>query len=228
MAKGSGDLILRDRLQFTMTTGGDQSLVYGRLDLSDYVNVVERKGLSIKEIRLQPRVPAPDTGSWNDTGVLNTGAFFPWAYEKLPNAPVVAEADLGRWSALKIVATTRAYEDMNTIGIASPDVYHCEEWTSMITYTLFTGEIAAGAGAGLAGVSYAHDHKTYGTPDLHPNGATIVSDLLIGVAADNWVFNNGAETLEAVEFELDVMVIADPVTVTQKAMNELLVQQQDL
>ena len=39
MAKGKNDLILRDRLQFTIGTGGDLDVVYGRIDLSDYVSV---------------------------------------------------------------------------------------------------------------------------------------------------------------------------------------------
>ena len=43
MAKAKSDVIFRDRLQFTLTSDADLSLVYGIIDLSDYVNVVERK-----------------------------------------------------------------------------------------------------------------------------------------------------------------------------------------
>ena len=55
MAKGSTDLILRDRLQFTLDATGNQTTVYGRFDLSDYVNALERKGLSIKEVNFMLR-----------------------------------------------------------------------------------------------------------------------------------------------------------------------------
>jgi len=55
MAKGSNDVILRDRLQFDIDANGDTALVYGRIDLSDYVSIPENKGLAIKEVRFQLR-----------------------------------------------------------------------------------------------------------------------------------------------------------------------------
>ena len=61
MAKGKSDLILRDRLQFDVDANGDTTTVYGRIDLSDYVNVVSLEGLSIKEIRYQLRDPDAST-----------------------------------------------------------------------------------------------------------------------------------------------------------------------
>ena len=58
MAKGSRDIILRDRLEFTTTAGaGNVALVYGRVDMSDYVSIVKNEGLAIKEVRFQFRVP---------------------------------------------------------------------------------------------------------------------------------------------------------------------------
>ena len=51
MTKNATDLILRDRLQFTLDALGDQATVYGRFDLSDYTSALERKGLSIKEVQ---------------------------------------------------------------------------------------------------------------------------------------------------------------------------------
>jgi len=58
MAKKSTDLIMRDRLQFTLDGSGDLDVVYGRIDLSDYVNTVQKKGLAVKEVRFQVRNPA--------------------------------------------------------------------------------------------------------------------------------------------------------------------------
>lgn len=223
IAKSGSDLILRDRLQFTLTTAGDQDLVYGRVDLSDYVNPIERKGLSLKEIRIQPRVPNNADGTDpHDTGITRTGVFVPCAFRSFTAAiPPTGVTENNEWSALKIVATTRAYESMVDIGIASPDVYHVEEWVS------FDGTwVYENVGSGLAAQNkFFCEHNTWGTPDLHPNGATIVSDLLIGVAADNWEWGSEADQ---VTMNLDILLIAEPVTVTQKALNELMVQQQDL
>ena len=55
MAKGTSDVILRDRLQFDIDSNGDTALVYGRIDLSDYVSIPENRGLAIKEVRFQLR-----------------------------------------------------------------------------------------------------------------------------------------------------------------------------
>ncbi|GAG95075.1 unnamed protein product, partial [marine sediment metagenome] len=57
MAKGANDVILRDRLQFDIDANGDTALVYGRVDMSDYVSIVENKGLAVKEIRFHLRAP---------------------------------------------------------------------------------------------------------------------------------------------------------------------------
>jgi hypothetical protein len=64
MAKGSSDVILRDRLQFDIDANGDTSLVYGRIDLSDYVSIPQNKGLAIKEIRFMLRSPTFGNGEW--------------------------------------------------------------------------------------------------------------------------------------------------------------------
>ena len=73
MAKGASDLILRDRLQFTLDGTGNQTTVYGRFDLSEFVSTLDRKGLAIKEIQFQLRDDTlGNTGNWlpmGDTGV---------------------------------------------------------------------------------------------------------------------------------------------------------------
>ena len=73
MAKGASDLILRDRLQFTLDANGDQTTVYGRFDLSEFVSTLDRKGLAIKEIQFMIRDDATstNTGNWLETGRLN-------------------------------------------------------------------------------------------------------------------------------------------------------------
>ena len=61
----------------------------------------------------------------------------------------------------------------------------------------------------------------YPTQNLHPSGFPVVTDLLIGVAVDNWDIE--ADTV----LELDVMLIAEPISITQKQLTEMLVQGQD-
>ena len=117
MAKGKSDLILRDRLQFTPDSSGNQTTVYGRFDLSEYVSTLERKGLSIKEINLMLR----------DSTAGNTGNFVHSQSYTLNLSNTAVQR-----SNLKIFATTRAYEDAADVGIASPDVLHIETFTTYL------------------------------------------------------------------------------------------------
>ena len=64
----------------------------------------------------------------------------------------------------------------------------------------------------------------YGTPDLHPEGFDIVTDLLIGVYANNLQNARLADST----LELDVMIIAEPKKITQKDLTQMLTQAQDL
>ena len=193
MAKGSRDIILRDRLEFTTTSLGDTSLVYGRVDLSDYVSIVKNEGLSIKEVRFQFRVPADDS-AWPEW--LNA--------ENLTLIP----ANQASQSDITAFATTTAYENAADIGIASPNVLCIYEEQSTVTQ------------AGWA------DSKTsmYGTPDLHPEGYDVVTDLLIGVFANSLQNSRLVDTT----LELDVMIIAEPKKITQKDLTQMLTQAQDL
>ena len=184
-------------MQFELDGTGDRTTLYGRIDLSSYVNPVSREGLAIKEVRFQVREPA---GSLNNTGALPPVADF-----------FSSSGATGAQSALKLYATTRAYENASEVGIASPDVLCVLEKFSVV-------------GASAAGTSPAILcwEDWYGPKDLHPEGYTVVSDLLIGVAADNW-------TLQADDtLEVDIMLIAEPIKITTERMNEILSQAQDL
>lgn len=195
MAKNRGDVILRDRMQFEMDGSGDRTTLYGRIDLSAYVNPVQRDGLAIKEVRFQLRQPLNG----------NSGFFKPVA-DFLSSG-----GSAGAQSAIKLYATTRAYENAADVGIASPDV-------------LCVYEILSSVGVTPAGVSpnFITTERFYGPKDLHPEGFTVVSDLLIGVAADSWT-NEASDTIE-----VDIMIIAEPISVTTERMNELLAQGMDL
>jgi len=199
MAKGKNDLILRDRLQFSPDASGNQTTVYGRFDLSEYVSTLERKGLSIKEINLMLRdSSAGETGNFIHSQALTTN----------PSNTAVQRANL------KIYATTRAYETASDVGIASPDVLHIETWTT------YLGPQAVGAPAANSTFMYS-DHYVYPTDSLHPDGFPVVTDLLFGVSTDTWAL------IADKDIELDVMIIAEPITINQKQLTEMLVQGQD-
>jgi len=200
MAKGKSDLILRDRLQFTPDSSGNQTTVHGRFDLSEYVSTLERKGLSIKEINLMLR----------DSTAGNTGNFVHSQSYTLNLSNTAVQR-----SNLKIFATTRAYEDAADVGIASPDVLHIE------TFTTYLGP-APVVDPPQSGSTYMYsDHMVYPTDSLHPDGFPVVTDLLFGVAADTWSLINDKS------IELDVMIIAEPISINQKQLTEMLVQGQD-
>lgn len=203
MAKGKDDIILRDRMQFNVTNAG-VSTVYGRLDLSDYVNAIEKQGLNIKEVLIQPRFPVSgeDEGPFD---LINTGIWSPIGVGDIDSIgnPTV--------SALKVWATTRAYESAGDVGIASPDVLMVEEWI-----------VTTQASGVDMGSNHTLQHVRYGPLDLHPEGYVVVSDLLIGIAADNLLLYDNTT------IELDVMLIAEHVKVTAKELTNMLTQAQDL
>jgi len=202
MAKNAGDVILRDRMQFEIPADGNLSTLYGRIDLSDYVNTVERKGLSVKEVRFHLRDPNNVSLNAVKTGILSP------AFRYL-NASETA----GKLSAIKLFATTRAYENAKDVGIASPDVICVEEYLQVIP----PSEVPPNRVT-----NYEFMLNRYGTPDLHPSGFTVVSDLLIGIATDAlYEYSDGT-------LEVDVMIIAAPVSVSTARMNEILTQAQDL
>ena len=81
-----------------------------------------------------------------------------------------------------------------------------------------------GAGATTAFGTHDFEETLYGTPDLHPEGYDVVTDLLIGVTANGLL--NGR--LEGETMELDIMIIAEPKKITSKDLTQMLTQAQDL
>lgn len=200
MAKGKGDVILRDRLQFDVTSLGNTALVYGRVDMSDYVSIVKNEGLAIKEIRFQLRDP-------------NTTEAFPiW----MGSEDAAALGTTVNEASIRIFATTTAYELAADVGIASPNV--------ICMYERQSAAKASGTGASALFDAFAYQENLYGTPDLHPEGYDIVTDLLIGVVADNCTNSRLADAT----LEIDVMIIAEPKKITSKDLTQMLTQAQDL
>ena len=203
MAKAKADIILRDRLQFTLGATGDLSLVYGRIDLSDYVNVVQRKGLLVKDIYMQVRDP-----NHNITGNTTTGT---WSIIMSDMAPGAPAADT--LNTFKLFVSTRAYEDAADVGIASPDVLHIEDFALVRQETVGGGFISN------------HVHNIFPMRDYHPGGYPVVSDLLVGIAVD---VSDSDTHLDDATLEVDIMLIAETTSVTEKHMTQLLTQAQDL
>ena len=197
MAKNAGDVFLRDRMEFTLDNTGSLETVYGRIDLSAYCNVPQKTGLAVKEIFFQVR-------EQNSGTLPNTGIWDPISDYEDSN---------GSTAGLKVVATSRAYESLADVGIASPDVICVKEYSSTTS---------PNNGSSDAGTSYWFTDKWFGAMDMHPEGYTLVSDLLIGVAVDNWE-RNANSTLE-----IDILMIAEPVKVSQDRIDSLLTQAQDL
>lgn len=193
MARGKNDLILRDRLQFTLDSNGDLAAVYGRVDLSDYVSVVNNQGLAIKETRVMLRNPSAPTGQLNQNLVGALGA-----------------AGVNQ-AFIYIYGSTTAYENDADVGIASPNVFFNAVRQSSVTEN-------AGGDITTADNNYFE----YGTPDLHPEGYTVVSDVLIGIGAQN------CKQFASTTLELDIMLIAEPVKVTKDELKEMLAQATDL
>ena len=199
MAKGANDVILRDRLQFDIDANGNTALVYGRIDLSDYVSIVENRGLAIKEIRFNLRNPNAGLGTWPSV-MLD---------------PFIA----GSFSStLKVFATTTAYELIADVGIASPNVL-CVMTKESTNYVADPTQPAATRNSSLIVTD-----EWYGTPDLHPEGYDVVTDLLIGIGLDNC----DLASLASSTCELDIMIIAEPKKITQKDLTQMLTQAQDL
>jgi hypothetical protein len=110
--------------------------------------------------------------------------------------------------------TTTAYETAQDVGIGSPNVINVVEHQHYIT---LAQESAVNVGGNQL-VSYFE----YGVPDLHPDGFPVVTDLLIGVAAENCSkYNNDV-------LELDIMIVAEPVKLTKDDMELMLTQATDL
>lgn len=200
------DLILRERVQFTLDAAGDQTTVYGRIDLDDFVSITKREGILIKECYIMPKYQASGAQGLSNTGVYNPMNLQP---------PSVAGTVITHWGGMKIYLTTTAYENAIDVGIASPNVLHLETWANWL------GENATTATAGR-GLAVWNDHVRYSLQDLHQGEYPVITDVLVGLAVDNF------DILDLEVFEVDVVMIAETVKVTPTQLTTMLTQAQDL
>lgn len=115
----------------------------------------------------------------------------------------------GTFASIKLFATTSAYENASDVGISSPNVLSVVEMTSIASLT-------------VDGIALQNQWVEWSTPDLHPAGYNVVTDLLIGIAA------NDCANIANSTIEIDVMIIAQPVKLTKDDLNDMLIQAQDL
>ena len=140
-----------------------------------------------------------------NTDTPNTGSFNP---DLIANN---ASAGVAR-AFMTVYGTTTAYESAVDVGIGSPNTFFQAE------YVTFSAKET-----GASAPSFTNnDYFEYGTPDLHPSGYVVVSDVLVGIASEQ------AEAYEDTTLELDVMLIAEPVKVTKDELKEMLAQATDL
>jgi len=112
---------------------------------------------------------------------------------------------------LKIIGTTTAYESAVDTGVGSPNLFFNAE--------LQTEEFRDSGGD----ITFANSEWIqFGTPDLHPEGYVVVSDVLVGISS------NQATAYTDTTLELDIMLIAEPVKVTKDELKEMLAQATDL
>ena len=168
------------------------------------LSIPEAKGLAVKEVRFQLRTRVTaDSGVWpNYMGATDTAAFGTNASFK---------------SNVKLFATTTAYENVVDVGIGSPNVLCVFDKQSL----LLGAGTAPGASTAMVIDTYEH---MFGTPDMHPEGYDVVTDLLIGIALENC--NN--PVLTSTTAEIDVMIIAEKKKITSKDLTQMLSQAQDV
>lgn len=130
--------------------------------------------------------------------VVNTGNF----RLQLTNVATIGSVP----PSIKMFATTTAYETAQDVGIGSPNVINC---------VTIRQEYDADA-------YLQTEYVDWSTPNLHPEGFPVVTDILIGVAAA------GCDLLADDTVELDIMVIAEPVKLTKDDMESMLTQATDL
>lgn len=195
----SGDVMIRDRFQVQVNADGNIATLYGRVDLSDYNDLPQSRGLMVKHVRASIR-------DRSDTLLTNTGNF-----NYFSNTDLSITTDSYISSATKLWVTTRAYSNGEEVGIASPDVLYTKETTLL-------GSFNGANSQNFVGNLYTEENLG----DFAPHGFPIISDLLVGIAMDKY------DTFDDEYIEVDFFAIVSPKKFTQKQVLEMTSQQTDL
>lgn len=206
-----------DRLQFSLPNGsGDQQTIYGRVDMSDFIDPVSNKGVIIHDVQFQVRNPNGTQNSLNNTGMWS------W-FEDMTGTVAASWSDTNRNVGLKLCALNTAYQDLGEVGISTDGLYCVQEHTAFQSNSSIADAATQLAG-GMSSIWY--EQKDWTVSDLHGDGALLLSDLLIGLAADNLTV--GAGSAVDIEIEVDVVVHFTEKKVTQKEITQMITSNLDV
>ena len=206
-----------DRLKLTLPNGtGDQSTIYGRLDMSDFIDPSSNRGVIVHDVQFQLRNPNGTKNSLTRTGMWS------W-FENMDGTIGLTWADDNRNVGVKLVALNTAYQDLAEVGISTDGVYAVQEHTAFQAHSSIA-DSTQGLAGGFASLWYNKEDWT--VEDLHGDGMLLLSDLLIGVAMDNLQVGDGLAT--DIDFEIDVVVHFSEKKVSQKEITQLITSNLDV
>jgi hypothetical protein len=206
-----------DRLSLTLPNGsGDVGTIFGRLDMSEFIDPVSNRGVIIHDVQFQLRNP-----SGTKSGLTNTGMFSLW--ENMPGTIGAGFSDNDRNIGVKLVALNTAYQDLAECGLSTDGVYCIQEHNAFQSWHSIA-DPASGVGAGYSSVAYTE--RNWSVSDLHGDGALLLSDLLIGVAIDNLSLGDGAAA--DIDIEIDVVVHFTEKKVSQKEITQMITANLDV
>lgn len=208
---------LSDRVKLEIPTDGDlDTAQYARFTLDGVLDTLKDEVMEVHEILLQPRYPSNADGPFNQTG-----AFVPlWDDADGTNSLSPNFSDSTRYSALRMVTTTIAYQNIREMGVATPGVLSVEDhWTYTHVSSLRDSETPPAISGAAYGLSCEHGHFRYSVLDTQP--MLIASDILIGVSADNWFAGNGEGSGQPLDLEIDVVIIGKVRKGTKGDLTEL-------
>lgn len=206
-----------DRLSFTLPNGsGDVGTIYGRLDMSDFIDPTSNRGVIVHDVQFHLRNP---NGTKNT--LTNSGMFSLW--ENMPGDLAPAWDDNDRNIGVKLVALNTAYQDLAEVGISTDGVYCIQEHNAFQSWHSIA-DSATNIAGGMSSIAY--DSRDWTVSDLHGDGALLLSDLLIGVATDNLTLGDGAAA--DIDIEVDVVVHFTEKKVTNKEITAMITANLDV
>jgi hypothetical protein len=206
-----------DRLSLSLPNGtGNQGTIYGRLDMSEFIDPVQNRGVIVHDIQFQLRNP-----NGTKSGLTNTGMFS--LLENMPGSIGAGWNDEDRNIGVKLVALNTAYQDLAECGLSTDGVYAIQEHYAFQSYHSLADAATAVSG-GYSSVVV--EQRDWTVSDIHGDGALLLSDLLIGVAMDKVTLGDSAAI--DIEIELDVIVHFTEKKVSQKEITQMITANLDV
>lgn len=206
-----------DRLSLTLPNGsGDQATIYGRLDMSEFIDPVANRGVIIHDVQFQLRNPSGTKNNLTNTGMFSL-------LENMEGEVAAGWTDDDRNIAVKLVALNTAYQDLGECGLSTDGVYAIQEHYAFQSYHSIA-DVAAQLAGGYSSVVV--EKRDWTVSDIHGDGALLLSDLLIGVAMDNVTVGDSAAA--DINIEIDVVVHFTEKKVSQKEITQMITANLDV